>query len=39
MENKINFNIKECFKNSNVKQKKKAVQDIINKLIKNLLQH
>lgn len=39
MENKINFNIKECFKSSNEKQKKKAVQEIINKLIKNSLQH
>lgn len=39
MEKKINFNIKECFKNSDESQKKQAVQAIINTLIKKSFQH
>lgn len=39
MEKKINFNIKECFKNSAESEKKQTVQAIINTLIKKSFQH
>lgn len=34
MKKQINFNVKECFKNSNENIRKQSVQNIINTLIK-----
>lgn len=36
--NKINFNVKEIFKNENKNKQKKSVQIILNKLIKNFIE-
>ena len=35
----IILNVKEVFKNENKKEQEKAVQTILNKLIKNFLEH
>ena len=39
MKKQINLKVKEVFKNENKEKQEKAVQTILNKLIKNLLEH